>query len=224
MGVEVFHDGEPKWWPAEECCLCSAKTRFWYLPNDVALCETCAATHDDSRIPTKREWLQNASGRQIEDETWKCQAERRAEEVCLPDSMISVVDGIAYVAADTAVFLLQTARSQHEAILQARQQEIDTLDYIVEVQDARSEGRDIPEGPCAKVLPCVPASLPQDRLVEVIAKNKTSRPVVMIELAHVQRLLAAEEARGKMMGNPIKKKLDELKNSIRCYIQAGELM
>lgn len=224
MGLEVLHDGEPKWEPAEECCLCSAKTRFWYLPNDVALCEACATTHEDSHIPTKREWLQKVNGAHIENENWKCQAERRAEEVCLPDSMISVVDGIAYVAADTAGFLLQTVRSQHEAIQQARQQEIDTLDYIVEVQDARAEGRTIPEGPSVNVVPCVPASLPQDRLVEVIAKDKRARPVVMIELAHLQRFLAAEEARSKRLTCPLKRKLNELKDSIRCYIQAGELM
>lgn len=40
----------------ELCCFCWKPTRFWYEPNDVAVCPEDAATHDPSDVPTKEAW------------------------------------------------------------------------------------------------------------------------------------------------------------------------
>lgn|GEM_PF-3090729 len=55
--VDVTHDGTPKWWPAENCCVCRTPTRFWFTPRDVALCPPCAETATESSLPTKTEWF-----------------------------------------------------------------------------------------------------------------------------------------------------------------------
>lgn len=55
--LEVAHDGEPNWSPAEQCAFCEKPTRFWHVPNDVAVCPSCAMKHDACEVPNKREWL-----------------------------------------------------------------------------------------------------------------------------------------------------------------------
>ena len=40
----------------ERCCLCREKTPYWYTPNDVALCQDCAATATHESLPSKQEW------------------------------------------------------------------------------------------------------------------------------------------------------------------------
>lgn len=58
MSVPVERDGpEFDGMPAENCCKCRKRTRFWYTPNDVALCQACATKVDAVDIPTKRQWL-----------------------------------------------------------------------------------------------------------------------------------------------------------------------
>lgn len=56
MALKVTHDGEAPGQVRENCCVCRAKTNYWYTPMDVALCETCAKTAKRSELPTKAEW------------------------------------------------------------------------------------------------------------------------------------------------------------------------
>jgi predicted amidophosphoribosyltransferase len=55
--------------PLELCCLCWQPTPYWYMPKDVACCQTCAevATPDD--IPEKKEWCTNARKRMKKEGT-----------------------------------------------------------------------------------------------------------------------------------------------------------
>lgn len=41
----------------ERCCMCRAKTRYWYRPNDVAMCPSCAKVTRRYQVPTKAEWI-----------------------------------------------------------------------------------------------------------------------------------------------------------------------
>lgn len=47
----------PSWWERERCCFCRERTRFWYVPKDVAVCDRCAKHADASDVPSKKEWL-----------------------------------------------------------------------------------------------------------------------------------------------------------------------
>ena len=40
----------------EHCCFCKKPTAYWYVPNDVACCQTCAGKHNAEDVPTKEEW------------------------------------------------------------------------------------------------------------------------------------------------------------------------
>lgn len=55
--IEVVHDNEPMWMPAEPCAFCKTPTRYWYKPKDVAVCPGCAAKKKAEDVPSKREWL-----------------------------------------------------------------------------------------------------------------------------------------------------------------------
>lgn len=80
--IEVTHDQETSGWPAESCCFCKTPTHYWHTPKDVAVCQSCAATHDVSALPSKREWL-NANrkqGQELLPPGWRCHAESRAME------------------------------------------------------------------------------------------------------------------------------------------------
>lgn len=75
--IEVIHDKEPKWMPAEACAFCRAPTRYWYTAKDVAVCPGCAETHEATDVPSKREWI-NANleeGMEPLPEGWKCHAD-----------------------------------------------------------------------------------------------------------------------------------------------------
>lgn len=61
MAVHVVHDGTKPGEVQERCCLCRTKTRYWYTPKDVALCQQCAQTATAKEIPTKREWIAKES-------------------------------------------------------------------------------------------------------------------------------------------------------------------
>lgn len=41
----------------ERCCICDSKTKFWYEPNDVALCPTCAESAEAAALPSKPNWI-----------------------------------------------------------------------------------------------------------------------------------------------------------------------
>ncbi len=73
--MEVVHDNEPKWMPAEPCAFCCKPTRYWYTPKDVAVCQACAEIHTPEEVPSKRDWLV-ANGAKL-PEDWKCNADRR---------------------------------------------------------------------------------------------------------------------------------------------------
>lgn len=45
----------------EHCCICRAKTRFWFTKKDVALCKSCAEKVDEKDIPSKQEWCEKES-------------------------------------------------------------------------------------------------------------------------------------------------------------------
>lgn len=79
--ITVIHDKQPAWEPAEPCCFCSAPTRYWFAPKDVAVCQACAEKREADEVPSKREWL-NANrrpGEPVLPADWKCNADRRAE-------------------------------------------------------------------------------------------------------------------------------------------------
>lgn len=77
--IEVVHDKEPRWMPAEPCALCNTPTRYWYAPKDVAVCPECAKGANPEDVPSKRAWLV-AHGASLPPE-WKCAADRRAESL-----------------------------------------------------------------------------------------------------------------------------------------------
>lgn len=56
MALKVVHDGEAPGALRENCCICRAKTNYWYEPKDIALCEHCAKTTKRAALPTKEEW------------------------------------------------------------------------------------------------------------------------------------------------------------------------
>lgn len=56
MALKVTHDGTGPGDVCERCCMCRIKTRHWYAPADVALCQECAKTTRRYELPTKAEW------------------------------------------------------------------------------------------------------------------------------------------------------------------------
>jgi hypothetical protein len=55
--MKVVHDGTGPADPAERCAFCRSKTRFWFAPKDVAVCQECALTRAESEVPSKRAWI-----------------------------------------------------------------------------------------------------------------------------------------------------------------------
>ncbi len=51
--VTVQPDPDP---PFERCCFCRVRSPTWFAEKDVAVCVSCAETHDPSEVPTKAEW------------------------------------------------------------------------------------------------------------------------------------------------------------------------
>lgn len=51
----------------EDCCFCWKPTLFWVAPvtgDSVAVCESCAATHELKDVPTKQQWYKQAEARE----------------------------------------------------------------------------------------------------------------------------------------------------------------
>lgn len=61
MALEVDDMGQGLHDIKEHCCICYARTLYWYLPKDVSLCQRCAESATVDQIPNKSEWL-NAVG------------------------------------------------------------------------------------------------------------------------------------------------------------------
>ena len=76
--IEVVHDQERNWAPADRCASCKTKTRYWHAKNDVAVCTECAKQVAESQVPCKRDWL-NANrlpGKPPLPDNWTCNADR----------------------------------------------------------------------------------------------------------------------------------------------------
>lgn len=76
--IEVVHDKEPKWMPAEACAFCKKPTRYWFEANDVAVCQECAECHTADEVPCKRDWINEnlEEGQTKLPADWKCNADR----------------------------------------------------------------------------------------------------------------------------------------------------
>jgi hypothetical protein len=59
MPLKVVHEGSDLAdEPAERCCMCRARTRYWYEPKDVALCPSCAEVTAAKNVPSKETWCE----------------------------------------------------------------------------------------------------------------------------------------------------------------------
>ena len=54
---------EPGWVCLERCCFCGKRTGYWHTPKDVPVCLSCAETHEDSDVPSKKEWCASPQGK-----------------------------------------------------------------------------------------------------------------------------------------------------------------
>lgn len=57
--VKVTKEPEEFGPPLEPCSICYERTKFWYVPKDVALCQRCAKTAKPDDIPSKERWCAN---------------------------------------------------------------------------------------------------------------------------------------------------------------------
>lgn len=59
MSITVRKEPDNGGWPLENCCMCRKPTAYWFGTGDknVALCQLCAAEHQESDLPTKAEWI-----------------------------------------------------------------------------------------------------------------------------------------------------------------------
>jgi hypothetical protein len=53
--ITVMHDHD-NGTAVERCCFCRTVTHFWFVPNDVACCESCAKRADAADVPDKHAW------------------------------------------------------------------------------------------------------------------------------------------------------------------------
>jgi hypothetical protein len=81
MAIEVVFDGSPRWEPAEQCCFCYRRTRFWYAKKDVACCPDCALFKTDKDVPSKKVWWEAVEARQKEQEQAHWAAMREKNEL-----------------------------------------------------------------------------------------------------------------------------------------------
>ena len=56
MAIPVTHDQDDADGIAERCCFCRDKTRYWFLPKDVAVCPECAKYATAEDVPNKMDW------------------------------------------------------------------------------------------------------------------------------------------------------------------------
>ena len=233
MAVEVLHDCEPSYMPAEHCALCKAQTRYWYLPNDVALCQSCAEKTCDSAIPSKREWLE-ADGDITHDAEWIPDCDKRAGALKLPRGLVmsalpaETTSAKQMVLASIALHLLEERRAQSDVEVQLLKSQILHLSYLVEVYDARAEGKEAPKAQADYQAQAADhtaqAVLAADRVVKATPVHSTQAEAVdMIEEHHLRRFLSGEDSRAKLVAYPLKKKIKDLQKEIESHIQSGDL-
>jgi hypothetical protein len=61
MAIPIVHDsalGVPSSEPAENCCFCFCRTRYWNTKRDVSVCPDCAKTRKVAEIPLKAVWCE----------------------------------------------------------------------------------------------------------------------------------------------------------------------
>lgn len=232
MSIEVMHDGEPKWMGAEHCCLCKAPTRYWYLPNDVAVCQTCAETACDSDIPTKLEWL-NAEGAGERSPGWAPHVEKFAAGITLPHDVVCMAKvvgekgpAVKMIKASIAQYLLGAERDKINQHAVLKSQHIQSLEYMVGVYEARGEGKPIPKTQDIQLMfsQLASAALPPDRILMAVEVGFASaQPVQMIAVEHLCRLLAGENSRARAYEYQLKTRIEDLTKELETYIQEGEL-
>lgn len=50
----------------EFCCFCWKPTTSWHEPKDVAVCESCAETHEPEDVPSKDAWCAAVAARSVQ--------------------------------------------------------------------------------------------------------------------------------------------------------------
>lgn len=48
---------DPDGQAVERCCFCRNRTKFWFLPKDVACCLRCAKHANIRDVPSKKTWM-----------------------------------------------------------------------------------------------------------------------------------------------------------------------
>lgn len=56
MAIEIVEEPCLDLREREHCCFCFRTTVYWHAPKDVAVCPTCAEVHDESEVPSKKDW------------------------------------------------------------------------------------------------------------------------------------------------------------------------
>jgi len=232
MAIEVMNDGEPRWMPAETCALCSEPTRYWYNPNDVAVCQSCAQNACDSDIPTKLEWL-TANGAKERSADWAPNVETYAAKLVIHKDLVCMakvvgVEGpaIEMMKAPVALMLLSAEREKSNISAQVMSDHIQSLEYIVGVYEARDEGKPIPlpyASPKQIEEPVV-MTLAPDRIQRAVDVDSACKePVEMMAVSHVRRFLSGEHSRARHIDFALKSKIESLRKELATYVQEGEL-
>ncbi len=129
------------------------------------------------------------------------------------------------VHVDAALMLLQAERSKSDLEVQLLTDQVKALGYVVDVYDARAEGREIPAAPEKSApLATTPAVLAQDRITKAFPTyTHDDAPFEMMPVMHVRRFIQAERARALHIARPLKEKLAQIRREIDVFIQSGEL-
>jgi hypothetical protein len=77
MAIPIVHDGTVGGIggdPAEHCCFCFGRTRYWNKRRDVAVCPDCAKVRKAAEIPPKAVWCDRVGERfpHLCRPTWRC--------------------------------------------------------------------------------------------------------------------------------------------------------
>lgn len=232
MAIEVMHDGEPKWMGCEPCCLCKSKTQYWYHPNDVALCPACAEKSCDSDIPTKLEWL-NANGAKERSPDWMPNVEKFASTIVIDQDLICMAKvvgvkgpAVQMLKKSVAQMILSVEREKSNQSAKLKSDHVQSLEYMVDVHEAREEGKSIPAPYSAPLMIGDSAAfvLPEDRVqLAVDVDSVKGEAVPMIAIEHVRRLLAGEDSRTRLIEFQLRTRVEGLRQELETYVQEGEL-
>jgi len=227
MAIEVMHDGESKWMPAEKCSLCSAQTRYWYQPNDVAVCQSCAEKACDSDIPTKREWLkEHTPGWMPNIEKFAASIVIHEDFICMAKVVGAKGPAVQMMKQSVAQMILSIERDKTNQACKLKSEHVQSLEYMVDVHEARAEGRSIPAPYSAQLMigEAVAVMLPPDRIqMAVDVDSAKGEAVPMIAIEHVRRLLSGEDSRARLLEYQLRTRIESLRQELETYIQEGEL-